>query len=56
LIKGTIWEGKIIINCIKKPIPREWHEELFRVAKEEGYLFFFSFDKTVVDFETLNVP
>ena len=38
--------------------PWEWHEELFRVAKEEGLVCFSSpFDKTAVDLlENLNVP
>jgi pseudaminic acid synthase len=38
--------------------PWEWHEELFKVAKEEGLISFSSpFDKDSVDFlENLNVP
>jgi len=38
--------------------PWEWHKEIFRVAKEEGLIFFSTpFDKTAVDFlEELNVP
>lgn len=59
LIKGTIWEGKNYYQLYKEAYtPWEWHEELFKVAKEEGLVCFSSpFDKTAVDFlETLNVP
>jgi pseudaminic acid synthase len=59
LIKGTIWEGKNYYQLYKEAYtPWEWHEELFRVAKEEGLVCFSSpFDKTAVDFlESLNVP
>lgn len=59
LIKGTIWEGKNYYELYREAYtPWEWHEELFRVAKEEGLVCFSSpFDKTAVDFlETLNVP
>lgn len=59
MIKGTIWEGKNLYDLYKEAYtPWEWHEELFRVAKEEGLICFSSpFDKTAVDFlETLNTP
>jgi pseudaminic acid synthase len=59
LIKGTIWEGKNYYQLYKEAYtPWEWHEELFRVAKQEGLVCFSSpFDKTAVDFlEGLNVP
>ena len=59
LIKGTIWEGRNLHSLYKEAYtPWEWHEELFRVAKEVGLVCFSSpFDKTAVDFlETLNVP
>ncbi|WP_269223785.1 pseudaminic acid synthase [Flavobacterium sp. IMCC34518] len=59
LIKGTIWEGKNLYKLYQEAFtPWEWHEEIFRVAKEEGIICFSSpFDKTAVDFlETLNVP
>ena len=59
LIKGTIWEGKNLYNLYQEAYtPWEWHDELFRVAKEEGLICFSSpFDKSAVDFlETLNVP
>lgn len=58
-IKGTIWEGKYLYDLYKEAYtPWEWHEELFRVAKEEGLECFSSpFDKTAVDFlEKLNPP
>lgn len=59
LIKGTIWEGKNYYQLYQEAYtPWEWHEELFRVAKEEGLICFSSpFDKTAVDFlENLHVP
>lgn len=59
LIKGTIWEGKNLYELYQEAYtPWEWHEELFKVAKEEGLICFSSpFDKTAVDFlEELNVP
>lgn len=59
LIKGTIWEGKNLHQLYKEAYtPWEWHEELMRVAKEEGLICFSSpFDRTAVDFlEKLNVP
>jgi pseudaminic acid synthase len=59
LIKGTIWEGKNLYKLYQEAYtPWEWHEEIFKVAEEEGLVCFSSpFDKTAVDFlETLNVP
>ena len=59
LIKGTIWEGKNLYKLYQEAYtPWEWHEEIFRVAKEEGLICFSSpFDKTAVDFlEKLDVP
>jgi pseudaminic acid synthase len=59
LIKGTIWEGKNLYKLYQEAYtPWEWHQELFKVAKDEGLVCFSSpFDKTAVDFlETLNVP
>jgi pseudaminic acid synthase len=55
----TIWDGKYLYDLYKEAFtPWEWHEELFRVAKEEGLICFSSpFDKTAVDFlENLNTP
>lgn len=59
IIKGTIWEGRNLYSLYKEAYtPWEWHEELFKVAKEEELICFSSpFDKTAVDFlETLEVP
>ena len=59
LIKGTIWEGKNLYELYQEAYtPWEWHEELFKVAKEEGLVCFSSpFDKTAVDYlEKLKVP
>jgi pseudaminic acid synthase len=59
LIKGTIWEGKNLYNLYEEAYtPWEWHETLFKAAKDEGLICFSSpFDKTSVDFlESLNVP
>lgn len=56
---GSIWDGKSYYELYQEAYtPWEWHEELFRVAKEEGLVCFSSpFDKTAVDFlETLNNP
>lgn len=59
IIKGTIWEGKKLYDLYKEAsLPWEWHEELYKVAKEEELICFSSpFDKTAVDFlESLNTP
>lgn len=59
LINGTIWDGEYLHSLYQKAYtPWEWHEELFRVAKEEGLVCFSSpFDKLAVDFlENLGVP
>ena len=56
---GTIWDGKSYYELYQEAYtPWEWHEELFRVAKEEGLVCFSSpFDKTAVDFlENLGNP
>lgn len=56
---GSIWDGKNYYQLYQEAYtPWEWHEEIFRVAKEEGLICFSSpFDKTAVDFlEELNVP
>lgn len=55
----TLWDGKTLYDLYKEAYtPWEWHEELFRIAKEEGLICFSSpFDRTAVDFlEQLNVP
>lgn len=59
VIKGTIWAGKNLYNLYQEAYtPWEWHEELFRVAREEGLVCFSTpFDKTAVDFlESLDNP
>lgn len=59
IIKGTIWENQNLYTLYQQAYtPWEWHEELMKVAREEGLICFSSpFDKTAVDFlETLNVP
>lgn len=59
IIKGTIWEGKNYFQLYQEAFtPWEWHEELMKVAKEEGLICFSSpFDNTAVDFlEELDVP
>ena len=47
-----LWEGETLYNLYKKAYtPWEWHEEIFRIAKEEGLVCFSTpFDKTAVDF------
>jgi pseudaminic acid synthase len=52
ILKGTIWEGQKFYDLYKTAFtPWEWHEELFRIAREEGLICFSSpFDKTAVDF------
>lgn len=57
--QGTLWDGQYLHDLYKQAYtPWEWHEELFKVAAEEGLVCFSSpFDKTSVDFlESLNVP
>jgi pseudaminic acid synthase len=56
---GTLWDNQLLYNLYQEAYtPWEWHEELFRVAKNEGLICFSSpFDKTAVDLlETLNCP
>jgi pseudaminic acid synthase len=57
--QGTIWDGKYLYDLYKEAYtPWEWHEKLFKVAKEEGLVCFSSpFDKSAVDFlENLGTP
>lgn len=59
IIKGTIWEGRSLYELYQQAYtPWEWHQELFRVAEEEGLVCFSSpFDKSAADFlESLDVP
>jgi len=56
---GTLWDERKLYELYQEAfLPWEWHEELFRVAKEEGLACFSSpFDKSAVDFlETLDCP
>ncbi|NRF39196.1 pseudaminic acid synthase [Pedobacter foliorum] len=56
---GTIWDGRYLYDLYNETcLPWEWHEELFKTAKEEELICFSSpFDLTAVDFlENLNVP
>jgi pseudaminic acid synthase len=58
-IKEGLWKGRTLYNLYKEAYtPWEWHEELFRVAKEEDLICFSTpFDKTAVDFlEQFNPP
>lgn len=57
--QGTLWDDRYLYDLYKEAYtPWEWHEELFRVAREEGLICFSSpFDKTAVDFlESLHNP
>ena len=58
-IKEGIWKGQYLHDLYKKAYtPFEWHEKLFKTAKEEGIICFSSpFDKGSVDLlENLNTP
>jgi len=52
LIKEGLWKGKILYELYGEAYtPWDWHEELFKVAREEGLVCFSTpFDKTAVDF------
>ncbi|MCF6465228.1 pseudaminic acid synthase [Clostridium sp. Cult2] len=57
--QGTLWDGTTLYKLYQKAYtPWEWHEELFRYAKDIGITIFSSpFDKTAVDLlESLNTP
>ena len=41
VIKGTIWDGKKLHTLYQEAYtPWEWHEQIYRVAKEEGLICF----------------
>ncbi|UOG59330.1 pseudaminic acid synthase [Leptospira noguchii] len=55
----SLWKGESLYDLYKKAYtPWEWHESIFKRAKEKGILCFSSpFDFTAIDFlESLNVP
>lgn len=57
--QDTLWDGRYLYDLYKEAYtPWEWHEEIFRVAKEEGLLCFSTpFDRSAVDFlESLGNP
>ncbi len=57
--QGSLWDGRYLHELYQEAhTPWEWHEEIFRVAREEGLVCFSSpFDPTAVDLlESLNVP
>jgi pseudaminic acid synthase len=59
IISDTIWSGRKLYELYQEAYtPWEWHEQIFKVAEEEGLICFSSpFDKSAVDFlEKLNVP
>lgn len=59
IIKDGLWKGKMLYELYQEAYtPWEWHEELFKVAREEGLICFSTpFDKTAVDFlEELGNP
>lgn len=54
-----LWEGETFYSLYQKAYtPWDWHEEIFRVAREEGLVCFSTpFDKTAVDLlESLDNP
>jgi len=56
---GDLWTGQRLYDLYKQAYtPWEWHEEIFRVAQEEGLICFSTpFDKTAVDLlECLHSP
>ena len=56
---NSLWSGKELHDLYKQAYtPWEWHEPIFKRAKEKGMLAFSSpFDESAVDFlESLNVP
>ena len=59
VLNDTLWEGCTLYQLYKEAYtPWEWHEKLFKIAKEDGLICFSTpFDKTAVDFlEQFNPP
>jgi pseudaminic acid synthase len=59
LKQGTIWDGRYLYDLYKEAYtPWEWHETIFKVAKDVGLICFSSpFDFSAVDFlERLMTP
>lgn len=59
ILKGGLWDGKSLYELYQEAYtPWEWHEELFKVAREEGVIMFSTpFDNTAVDLlESLGNP
>ncbi len=58
-IKDGLWQGRALYDLYKEAhLPLEWHQELFKTAKETGItLFSTPFDETAVDFlQKLDAP
>lgn len=56
---GSIWDGTTLYKLYQQAhTPWKWHQELFRIAKEEGITCFSSpFDQSAVEFlESLECP
>lgn len=59
IYEGSIWDGRTFYELYQKAYtPWEWHEELFKIAHDEGLICFSSpFDKSAVDLlESLDAP
>lgn len=59
ILKDGLWAGKSLYELYQEAYtPWEWHEELFKVAREEGVIMFSTpFDNTAVDLlESLGNP